>query len=99
MLRIIVKMNHQDSNMQFDNDLTQNINKIHTTELGIERIVRNLHLKTDDVVNWCRQKIYQADEIIRKGKNWYVYTDDSVITVNAHSYTIITAHKNSAKND
>jgi hypothetical protein len=79
--------------LQFDNDLTHNINKIHTTDLGVERIKRNLHLETDDVVNWCKQKIENADEIIRKGKNWYVYADKTVITVNAHSYTIITAHK------
>jgi hypothetical protein len=74
--------------------LIQNIAKIHTTELGVERIKRNLHLETDDVVNWCKQKIENADKIIRKGKNWYVYADKTVITVNAHSYTIITAHKN-----
>jgi hypothetical protein len=73
--------------------LTQNIDKIHTTELGIERIKRNLNIETDDVVHWCKQKIGQANEIIRKGKNWYVYADDLIITVNAHSYTIITAHK------
>ena len=75
------------------NLLTKNIDKIHTTERGLERIKRNLDLKTDDVVSLCKQKIEQADEIIRQGKNWYVYTDDSIITVNAHSYTIITAHK------
>jgi hypothetical protein len=75
-------------------EILLNIDKIHTTELGVLRIKRNLNLETDDVVNWCIQKIGQADQIIRKGKNWYVYVDDSVITVNAHSYTIITAHKN-----
>jgi hypothetical protein len=75
------------------NDLKNNINKIHTTELGVERIKRNLNLQTDDVVHWCKQKIEQSDEIIRKGKNWYVYADNSVVTVNAQSYTIITAHK------
>ena len=79
--------------MQFNNGLTQNINKIHTTELGVERIKRNLDLQTNDVVNWCKQKIEQSDKIIRNGKNWYVYADNSIITVNAHSYTIITAHK------
>jgi hypothetical protein len=79
------------------NAITENLNKIHTTELGMERIKRNLDLTTDDVVNWCKQRIEQADEIIRKGKNWYVYTDNSVITINAHSYTIITAHKNKKK--
>ena len=75
------------------NTLMENIAKIHTTELGIERIKRNLGLSTDDVVDWCKQKIENAVEINRKGKNWYVYTDQSVITINAHSYTIITAHK------
>ena len=69
------------------------ISTIHTTELGAERIKRNLDLQTDDVVSWCKHKIEQADEIIRKGKNWYIYTNNSIITVNAHSYTIITAHK------
>jgi len=75
------------------NDLIANIGKIHMTEMGAERIIRNLELKTDDAVGWCKEKIEQADEIIRKGKNWYVHTDGIVITVNAHSYTIITAHK------
>jgi len=78
---------------------TVNIEKIHTTKLGVERIKRNLNLQTDDVVNWCKQKIEQAneDKIIRKGKNWYVDADHSVITVNAHSHTIITAHRKDKK--
>ena len=75
------------------NDLMTNLNKIHTTPLGIMRIKKNLELETDDVVNWCRKKTKNADDIIRKGKNWYVHAGDSVITINAHSYTIITAHK------
>jgi hypothetical protein len=36
--------------------------------LGILRIKRNLEFTLDNVVEWCRQKIAQADEIIRKGK-------------------------------
>jgi hypothetical protein len=75
-------------------DLISNVDKIHTTVLGEERIRRNLCLDTNDVVDWCRQKIINPDSrIIRQGKNWYVYIDDCKITVNAHSYTIITAHK------
>jgi len=75
-----------------NNELINNINKIHTTELGIVRIKRNLELETDDVVNWCKQEIKRADEIYRKGKNWYVSGKGFTITINAHSYTIITAH-------
>jgi hypothetical protein len=70
------------------------IEKLHTTELGVERIKRNLCLNVDDVVDWCKQKIKdQNTHIIRKGKNWYATIDGCVITINAHSYTIITAHK------
>lgn len=75
------------------NELLANLNKLHTTELGVERIKKNLGLDTDDVITWCKQKIENADSIIRKGKNWYVYIDNTVLTVNAHSFTVITAHK------
>jgi len=75
------------------NDLLENINKIHTTPMGIIRIKRSLELEINDVVNWCKKKIKDSKNIIRKGKNWYVYANESIITVNANSYTIITAHK------
>ena len=74
--------------------LLNHLDKLHTTELGGERIKRNLSLDIDDVVMWCKSKINSDHAIItRKGKNWYVKVDDFVITVNAHSYTIITAHR------
>ena len=79
--------------MNNTNDLLKNIAKIHTTELGIFRIKRNLELEIDDVVKWCKQEIRKMNEIYRKGKNWYVEDKDKIITINAHSYTIITAHK------
>ncbi len=74
-------------------NLRGNLDKLHTTPLGIERIRRNLSLDTSDVVAWCKTKTESADYIARKGKNWYVHTPDAVITINAYSYTIITAHK------
>ena len=75
------------------NDLHINIDKIHITDLGITRINKNLEMPINDVTGWCREKIKNADQIIRKGKNWYVHCDNSIITINADSYTIITAHK------
>lgn len=75
------------------NDLSLNLEKIHITELGTMRIRKNLDLETDDLANWCIHKIKQADNTVQKGKNWYVYVGNSVFTINAHSYTIITAHK------
>ncbi|MCL1927820.1 MAG: DUF3781 domain-containing protein [Treponema sp.] len=76
------------------NDLLTNVNKIHTTDLGIIRIKKNLDLETNNVVGWCKNRIKNAAKIIRNGKNWYVYKGNSIITINANSYTIITAHKN-----
>jgi len=74
-------------------ELLNNLNKIHSTELGIERIKRNLNLDSEDVIEWCKEKIEKADDILRNGKNWYVHVGDFMLTVNAHSFTIITAHK------
>lgn len=71
-----------------------NLDQLHTTDLGVERIRKNLRLDTDDVVGWCREKIKATNaNITRKGKNWYIAVDSCEITVNAHSYTIITAHR------
>ena len=78
------------------NDLIENIEKLHTTPMGVERIRRNLELGGDvkDVVAFCRRKILDDKvAITRQGKNWYVKIDGCIITVNAYSFTIITAHK------
>ena len=80
--------------MYADNALLQNLDKLHTTELGVMRIKKNLSLDTDNVVEWCVAKIRSDHAVIsRNGKNWYVNVDGCIITVNVHSYTIITAHK------
>lgn len=80
--------------MNTDNGLRNNLDKLHTTEPGVVRIKRNLSLDTDDVIDWCKNKINSANAIItRSGKNWYVNVDNCIITVNAYSYTIITAHE------
>lgn len=78
------------------NALLENIEKLHTTTMGVERIRRNLSLGEDvkDVVAFCRQEILDDSAVItRQGKNWYVKIDGCIITVNSYSYTIITAHK------
>lgn len=74
--------------------LINNIDQIHTTAMGVDRIKRNLKLSSgDDAVQYCKNKIMDKDCMIyRKGKNWYCEIDGIKITVNAYSYTIITAH-------
>lgn len=75
-------------------ELILNLDKLHTTELGAIRIKRNLSLDAENVVAWCKEKIKAPETVIfRKGKNWYADTENCEITVNAYSYTIITAHK------
>lgn len=78
-------------------NLTANLDKLHTTDLGAARIKRNLNLQVDDVVLWCKESVKQADIIIGQGKNWYVYKSGVVITLNAQTNTIITAHPINAK--
>lgn len=77
-----------------DNNLFANLDKLHTTAMGIDRIKRNLKIDETDVVKYCYDIILNPKAFIqRKGKNWYVYFENIKITVNANSYTIITAHK------
>lgn len=74
--------------------LIKNIDRIHTTEIGVDRIRRNLGLGDVDVVSWCKERVLDKTSIKeRQGKNWYVHADGCVITINASSYTIITCHK------
>ena len=73
--------------------LLSNIDKVHTTEMGIDRIKKNLNLDTNDVVEYCINKILDRNCVIyKKGKNWYCEIDHIKITINSYSYTIITEH-------
>lgn len=75
------------------NELLNNLEKLHTTKMGIERIKINLKLNTNDVVFWCKSKISEKTTIIKKkGKNYYATNEKICITINSSSYTIITAH-------
>jgi len=73
--------------------LLQNIDKIHTTKMGVDRIKKNLGLNTDNAVDFCKSKILDKKcNIYKQGKNWYCEIDNIRITINSYSYTIITAH-------
>lgn len=73
--------------------LLSNIDKIHTTTMGIQRIKKNLKLNTSEVVEYCKKKILNKNcKIYKQGKNLYCEIDNIKITINSYSYTIITAH-------
>lgn len=72
--------------------LINNIDKLHTTDMGIDRIKRNLKID-NDVVKYCKNKILDKNcTIYKQGKNWYCENDNVKIAINLYSYTIITAH-------
>ncbi len=80
--------------MEMANLLLQNIDKIHTTTMGIDRIKKNLNLDALDVVEYIKNIILDKDCIIyKKGKNYYCEINNIRVTINSYSYTIITAHK------
>ena len=73
--------------------LLSNIDKVHTTEMGVDGIKKNLKLDNNDVVEYCKNKVLDKNcNIYKQGKNWYCEIDNIVITINSYSYTIITAH-------
>lgn len=73
--------------------LLDNIDKIHTTKMGGERIRRNLKIDRVDVVEYCIHKVLDKNcKTYKKGKNWYCEIENIKITINSYSYTIITAH-------
>ena len=74
------------------NELLVNIEKIHTTKMGIDRIKRNINI-SGDVIDYCKKKVLDKNsKIYKKGKNWCCEIDNVIITINASSYTVITAH-------
>lgn len=73
--------------------LLSNIDKVHTTKMGIDRIRNNLKIATDNVIEYCKNKVLDSKcNIYKQGKNWYCEIDNIRITINSYSYTIITAH-------
>ena len=86
MRKLVIKMHKEE--------LLKNIDRIHTTEMGVGRIQKNLGIN-DEPVSYCISKLKKEDSKVKKeGKNYYVEVDDCIITINSSSFTIITAHKN-----
>lgn len=76
-------------------DLIENLDKIHTTKLGIERVRKNLKIDDIDIIKFIVEKInLENSEVRKQGKNYYVYVDNYVFTINSSSYTVITAKLN-----
>ena len=80
--------------MKDHSELIDSIDRLHTTDLGVQRIARNIACTEENAVSYCKELIRSDHaKIIRNGKNYYIRVNNIEITVNAYSYTIITAHK------
>ena len=98
MIASFIKKEMSEFNGNQPASLLDNIDRIHTTPMGADRISKNLKLTDTDPVEYCKTKILSPDcHIYKDGKNWYCETDGIKITVNSFSYTIITAHKTQQK--
>ena len=73
-------------------ELIDNVDKLHTTDLGIKRISNNLNI-SGDVVDFCKRMVLDINsKIYIYGKNYYCENGNIRLTINKRSYTIITAH-------
>ena len=90
----MLALNSQENHaMKKNESLIENIDRLHTTPMGVDRIKRNLKLDTDDVVSYCKDLLSKPEcHMARQGKNWYCEIRNTRITVNVYSYTIITAN-------
>ena len=71
-----------------ENSLFLNADKIHTTQMGFDRISKNLGIDKSSVIDYCRCRILDKNSYIyKRGKNWYCETNGVLITINS-----ITAH-------
>lgn len=75
------------------NELLKNIDRLKTTLNGAIRIKKNLMINSVNPVEWCKTQITSKNSTVRReGKNYYVKANGYEITINASSFTIITAH-------
>ena len=63
--------------------LLENIDRLHTTELGVVRIKKNLKIECNDVVEYLKEIVSDNNsKIYKKGKNWYCENSKIIITIN-----------------
>ena len=74
--------------------LIENIEKLHTTSVGITRITRNMGIEKTQVIEYCKKLITLNDtKITTCGKNFYCKNKNIIIVINAINYMIINAYK------
>ena len=89
----IKKIEIRRKNVEDKTILLANIDKIHTTEMSLGRVKENLKIDVKDVAEYCKNKVSDRNcNIYKQGKNWYCEIGNIKFTINAYTYSIITAH-------
>lgn len=74
--------------------LLNNLNKIHTTELGYTRIFKATMLQEYESMPYIKEVIKDSKSTIyKKGKNYYIEFENIKIVINASTYCVITIAK------
>ena len=78
--------------------LIDNLDKIHTTELGYIRIAKAMKLENEECIRKIKELVFQNNtEIVKIGKNYYIFHNNLKITINSYNFCVITAHNIKAK--
>ena len=73
--------------------LETNIDKVWISDEVKERVSKNLGIDYVDELEYCKKKIIDPNsEISKFGLNYYCRNGNIVITINASTYRIVTAH-------
>ncbi|HBB05501.1 MAG TPA: conjugal transfer protein [Firmicutes bacterium] len=74
--------------------LLANIERIHATERGEERLIQNLKLANRNPIRYVKDVLRNPkSHVYKKGKNFYCEYNHVRLTINASTFTMITAHK------
>ena len=87
----MLKVGHSLVQAHGKNILINNIEKIHTTPMGENRIKRNLQINGNVFATIKDILLKDSSTVYKSGKNYYCEYDNIIITINSHSFTIITA--------
>ncbi len=75
-------------------EILNNAEYIHATSMAALRINHNLKLDITNHVDWFIAIVKdEKNKIERKGRNYYITYNDAIITLNANSFTLLTAHR------
>ena len=72
-------------------EMLNRVEELHTTPMGYIRI-NSIFQKDDECISYIKEILKDpSTDVIRLGKNYYLYCKDYIVTINASSFTIITA--------